>query len=189
MRGSVKPCLLRLALGAMGRATFRFATVALAVLAVGCASSVRRVDGAFRHVRHGYTIAAPAPDWKAVDVDHATLTFVRGRSETMSLKSRCGRPVAKAELMARHLLIGLDPRDVVTSEPIRVDGRAGWLQVVRTESQGRDVWLRTVTLVEGECSFDWVLATSVRPGPVEAEFDAWWESFRLEDSSAGDTDS
>jgi len=170
----------------MGRAILRFGAVALAVFTGGCASDVRRVDGAFSHARHGYTIEALGPDWEAVDVDHATLTFARAPSETMSLKSRCGRPVAKADLMARHLLIGLDPREVVTSEPVAVDGRDGWLQVVRTEREGRPVWLRTVTLVAGGCSFDWVLATARRASPAEADFDAWWGSFRLAESPAGE---
>ncbi len=164
----------------MGRAILRFGATALAVLAVGCASSVERVDGVFRHHRHGYTIAAPAGTWRSVDVDHATLAFARGDSESMSLKSRCGRPVARAELMARHLLIGLEPRDVVASHPVSVDGRSGWLQVVDTSADGRPVRLKMVTLVVGDCSFDWVLATSADPGAAEAEFDAWWQSFHID---------
>lgn len=43
----------------MGRAILCFGAMPLAALAVGCASSVERVDGAFHHRRHSYTIASP----------------------------------------------------------------------------------------------------------------------------------
>jgi len=172
----------------MGTALLRFGAMALAVLAAGCAGSVRQIDGGFRHQRHGYTIAAPGGAWQAVEVDQATLAFKRGDAESMTLKSRCGRPVARAELMARHLLIGLTPRDVVESHSVSVDGRSGWLQVVDTAFDGKPVRLKTVTLVVGDCSFDWVIATSADPIAAEAEFDAWWQSFRADTSHHGDAD-
>ncbi len=173
-------------LAGMRRAIRRFDAALLAVLTAGCASSVTRVDGVFQHRRHGYAIAAPADAWRQVKVAHATLAFARGDAESMSLKSRCGRPVARAELMARHLLIRLKPRDVIASRPIQVAGRSGWLQVVDTAVEGRPVRLKTVTLVVGDCSFDWVLASSGNFESAEAEFDAWWQSLRLDAADQGE---
>lgn len=121
-----------------------------------------------------------------MEVEQATMAFKRGEAESMSLKSRCGRPVARAELMARHLLIGLKPRNVVESQAVSLDGRSGWVQVVDTAVDGKPVRLKTVTLVVGDCSFDWVLATSSDPIGAEAEFDAWWQSFRANAALHGD---
>ena len=170
----------------MWRAILRFGAMPLAALAVGCASSGERVDGAFHHRRHGYTIAPPEGPWRRVTVEYATLAFRRGDFEVMHLKSRCGKPVARAELMARSLLIKVEARDIVVSRPIPVDGRSGWLQVVNTGEDGRPVRQKTVTLVVGDCSFDWSLATSADFGSAEVEFDAWWQSFRLEATRHGE---
>jgi hypothetical protein len=42
------------------------------------------------------------------------------------------------------------------------------------------VRVKTVTLVAGDCAFDWILAAREPIGSVEEAFDAWWQSFRLD---------
>jgi hypothetical protein len=112
-------------------------------------------------------------------VEGAVLAFRRG-NEWMSLQSRCGRPVASAELMARHLAIGLAGRRIVSTAPVEVGGLGGFAQRLEVQRDGIGVQLETVTLVLGDCSIDWVLATRSDAVPSQAEFDAWWGSFRVD---------
>jgi hypothetical protein len=149
-------------------------------IAAGCASPVERVADEYRHHGHGYTIAAPAPPWKPTKVEQATLAFRGPANEGMTLKSRCGRPVAGPQMMARHLLIGIE-REIVEARPVPVAGESGWLQLVDTDDgAGHPLKLKTITLILDGCSFDWVLAAAPELFPAaEPVFDAWWQSFRL----------
>ena len=154
------------------------------LLAVACSSSIRQVGDGFRHRDHDFSIAAPKglPAWQRTDVEDAALAFERqgpGGRDLLSLVSRCGRPTADAQLMARHLVIGLGDRTVVAAGPLEVEGHSGWTQTFDTLRDGVPVRIKTVTLVVGRCSFDWILAAAGPIEPAEASFDAWWGSFRL----------
>jgi hypothetical protein len=154
-----------------------------AALGPGCASPLQKVDGGWRHARDGYWIGrpdGPGGDWSRIEVEGAVLAFQRGAGETVSMQTRCGRPVASAELMARHLVIGLRERRLVAAGPVVVDGRGGWAQSFDMRSGEVAVRVKTVTVVVGECTFDWVLATRDPEGPAEAAFDRWWRGFRLD---------
>ncbi len=146
----------------------------------GCASTSLSVTGqGFAHRGHDYTIAAAPAGWKRVEVDGAVLSYRLGEPNSMSLQSRCGKPVTSPQLMARHLVIRVPDWKRVSAGPIAVDGRNGWVQIVDTVQDGASVRLKTVTLVASNCTFDWMLASSSGFDSVEADFDAWWSSFRL----------
>jgi hypothetical protein len=170
----------------MKGATSRAWVGLLGVLLVGagCAGSpILRVEGGYRHHRHDYTIAkpgGPGEAWQRVRLDDAALAFRRPGPESISLQSRCGRPVAPAAFMARHLVIGLPDRTPIAEGPIQVAGREGWTQTFDTVKDGVSVRVKTVTLVVADCSFDWILATPAAFEPAEQAFDAWWSSFRLD---------
>jgi hypothetical protein len=158
------------------------AALAAALVAVGCASPVARSDGGWRHREHDYTIADPdgsGPAWQRFEVEGADLAFRRPGPDTLSLLSRCGRPVAGAQLMARHLVMGERARKLVAARPIEVAGRSGWMQSFEVERDSKPVRVETLTLVVGDCTFDWVLASAGDFAAAEAAFRAWWESFRL----------
>lgn len=150
------------------------------LLGAGCASTSLSVtqDG-FRHRRHDYTIGAAPAGWKRVEVEDAAVAYRRRGPNTMSLQSRCGKPVATPQLMARHLVIRLQDREVVAAGPIPVDGRNGWVQVFDTVEGDVTVRVKTVTLVARDCTFDWVLGSTGDFDAAEVEFDAWWASFHL----------
>jgi hypothetical protein len=135
---------------AVARTTRALIAVAFAA---GCAGDLAMGEDGYRHRRHGYTVSVPAPEWERVSVDGATLAFRRGR-ETMSLQSRCGRPVATPAIMARQLLIGIEDRDLRQAGPVAVDGRDGWTQTFDARTEGGPVRVKTVTLVAGRCTFD-----------------------------------
>jgi len=159
--------------------------LALAWIGVGCAGPIVETTDGFRHRKHEYRIAAPdgpGPAWQRVDLEGADLAFRRPGPGTISMQSRCGRPVAMPQLMARHLLIGVPERELVAAGPVQVDGLSGWGQTFDTVSRGVKVRLKTVTLVVRGCTFDWVLAAAGSFDSAEAAFDAWWGSTRLDPS-------
>lgn len=145
-------------------------------------SPLVRTDEGYRHRKHDFRIAAPdgpGPAWQRVEVEGAGLAFLRPGPDSLSLLSRCGRPVAEAQLMARHLVIGMDDRTLLAAGPILVAGHGGWTQTLETTSDERPVRVKTVTLVVGDCTFDWILAAAGSFTPAEQAFDAWWQSFEL----------
>ena len=161
------------------RATRALLAVALGA---GCAGDLALGEEGYRHRRHGYTVGVPEPAWERVNVAGATLAFHRGR-ETMSLQSRCGRPVANPAVMARQLVIGIEDRRLRQAGPVTVDGRDGWTQTFDAGAEGGPVRVKTVTLVAGRCTFDWTLAGSKDFAASERAFDAWWQSFHLDRES------
>lgn len=151
------------------------------LLALGCAGDLVAVEGGFRHRRHGYTFGTPGGRWERIDVEGTVIAFRRSGSQTMSLQSRCGQPVADVAVMARQLVIGVSPRALRQAGPVLVDGRDGWTQTFDTLRDGVGVRVKTVTLVVGRCTLDWVLAAAGSGDFEGAEraFDAWWATFRI----------
>lgn len=151
------------------------------LLFLGCASHLMAVDGVFRNVEHGYSILAPGdPAWRRIDLEGTDLAYRRPGPATMSLQSRCGKPVAEAQIMARHLVIGVRERTVRQAGPVPVSGGTGWTQTFDTLHDGVGVRVKTVTLVGRGCTFDWTLVAAGRFEEAEPSFDAWWGSFRLD---------
>ena len=150
---------------------------------------VRQRGELYQHRDHGYAVSAPVGAegvWQRIEMEGATLAFRSPQADTVIVKSRCGRPVAGAQMMARHLLIGLRDRDLIEAHPVEIAGTSGWLQVVDTSSAGHPVRLKTVTLVVSQCSFDLVLgATRARFATVEPVFDAWWGGFHFTADASG----
>jgi hypothetical protein len=176
----------------MAAPTATAAALAAALVAAGCAGPVARSDGGWRHRKHDYAIAdpgGPGPAWQRFEVEGADLAFRRPGPDTLSLLSRCGRPVAGAQLMARHLVMGERERRLVAAQPIEVAGRSGWLQSFEVEREGKPVRVETLTLVVGDCTFDWVLASAGDFASAESAFRDWWGSFRLGKRHAGEPSS
>lgn len=162
----------------------------MALGALACASDVVLVgvgpNASLRHKSLGYSIAHPGAssrNWERIEVDGADLSY-RGAPAgefaraSISLISQCGRPMARPELLARQLLIGTSERSVEAAGPIDVNGSAGWFQIFETRLDGVSVRVKTVTVVESDCSFDFVLTAPSLPAALEAAFDRWWRSFR-----------
>jgi hypothetical protein len=176
--------------GMAGRARGPGATLAGVLLlasAGACASGgVRLVEGRYVAASSRFSIASPAGEgerWSRAHVDGAVLSF-RGRSggpaagAALSLLERCGAPVAEPRLLARELLIGLEQREEEGGAAVVVAGAPAWRQAVRATADGRRVELRSVTRVAGDCTTDFVLVAPHVDAGMEADFDAWWRSYR-----------
>ena len=155
-------------------------TVAIigAVVALGCASDLVATDGGWRHQQHGYSIGTPdaSRGWQRAQVEGALLAFRRAGTDTMSLQSRCRGAVAGASVMARHLLIGVPDRELESAGPVEVAGLDGWSQTF-VSGDAPSVRIKTITVVRGDCTVDWVLASTGDFATAETDFDAWWQSF------------
>ncbi len=172
-------------MGGAGCAGHTRAALAAAVLGLplvlGCASSPVAIEaGRLVQLRHGFSVAIPErPPWEPISVDAADAAFRTEGSARMSLQSRCGRPVAAPQIMARHLVIGLPERRLRQSGPVSVGDWPGWFQIFDTLHGGAAVRVKTVTLVAGRCTFDWILSAREGFEAAEPSFDAWWRSFEF----------
>jgi hypothetical protein len=157
-------------------------------LIAGCASRLTRTEDGYRHTRHHYTIGVPrgpGAAWERTEIDGAWIGFRRPGPQTVSMQSRCDRPVAHPAIMARTLVLGIRERTLRQAGPIVVAGRSGWSQTFDTRSDGVAVRVKTVTVVIGGCSYDWTLVAIGDFAPAERAFDAWWGTFRLDPPGGG----
>jgi len=149
------------------------------LLLPACARDLVAENGGWRSTREGYRIGAPGPDWKRFDLEGAALAFRRGGSETISLQTRCGRPVAEPAIMARHLMIGIPERTLRQAGPASVAGRPAWTQTFDARLEGRTVRIETLTLVASGCAYDFLVVAAGDPEPAQRDFEAWVGSFSL----------
>ena len=163
--------------------------LALAAI-VGCASDRLWRDGRVVHRELGFSVAAvPGGDsgrWTQVSVDGSWLAYRHASGSHMSLQTRCFRRFLNAQLRARHLLIGVEPRTLRQSGPVAVGAFSGWSQIVDVGEGARPVRVKTLTLLVEDCAYDWVLTARGDFESLEPDFDAWWQSFareRAEDAS------
>jgi hypothetical protein len=169
------------------RARATWAGVALAVPALwGCAASpLQPVEGGFGDSKHGYRIGVPPkaePRWRRLEVEGSLLAFERPGPIRMTFSSRCGVPLTRPQLLARHLRIGI-PAHVVRAEgPVGLGGLEGWQQVFDADAERGAVRVKTVTITGNGCAFDWVLIAREASDfePAERDFDAWWQTFALD---------
>ncbi len=155
------------------------------VLSLGCAGDFAAIDGGFRHRDHGYTLGipnGPGPPWARVEGKDLQIGFRRPGPQTISVQSRCGRPLTAPSILARHLLIGVSTRTLREAGRTEIDGRDAWTQTVDVAGGVR---LKTVTAVMDDCVVDLILAA---PGDADFEsaeraFDLWLATVRLEGRS------
>jgi hypothetical protein len=144
-----------------------------------CAHDLIAEDGGWRSRRDGFRIGAPGAGWERFELAGATLAFRDQRVGSMSLQSRCRRPVADPAVMARHLVIGIPERTLRQAGPASVAGRPAWTQTFDARIDGRTVRTKTMTLVAGRCAYDFVLVAGDAFEPGERVFDAWIAGFSL----------
>jgi hypothetical protein len=165
------------------RSSERVVALLAVLLVAGCASNVKRTPTGYRHARHHYAIGVPdgpGPAWRRIEIEGAWIAFRRPGPETISLQSRCGKPVARPAVMARNLVVGVGERELVQAGPVIVGGTNGWIQTFDTRSGDVTVRVTTVTAVIEGCTFDWTLATVGASPQATHAFEAWWGTFALD---------
>jgi hypothetical protein len=173
------------------RARASWAGVLLAVPVLwGCASAspLTPFDGGYRNARHGYQLGVPAnPSWRGDEVEGSLLAFHDPSDSTrMTFSSRCGEPITRPELLARHLRIGIPANVVRESGPVELGALQGWQQVFDVDAPRGALRMKTVTFAVNGCALDWALIARDAEGfeTAEGEFDAWWRTLVV-DSGPG----
>jgi hypothetical protein len=150
---------------------------------VGCASNLVRTEAGYRNPHHGYSIGVPGglgEPWERIEIEGAWVAFRRRGPETMSLQSRCGKPVAHPAIMARNLVVGIGERELVQAGPVIVAGTNAWIQTFETRPGDATIRVTTVTAVIDDCAFDWTLVTLGDSPSANHAFEAWWGTFALD---------
>jgi hypothetical protein len=184
------------------------ASLLLCLVAVGgCASWVgsRSAGDSYYNSERGYRIArldagtqarldAGTQGWKAIGVEGADLAYQQRAPEEgqgaalAALISECGRGANNLSVVSRQLLIGIRNRAVRRAAPVALRGSPGWMQVFDTIQDGAAIRVKTVSVRDEGCTFDWVLVAPGAFRAVEDQFDGWWSSF-VRDDPAGVEDS
>jgi hypothetical protein len=156
----------------------------------GCAASpLVAIDGGFRNAAHGYRLGVPPPaepPWQPAQVEGSLLAYQRPGAIRMTFSSRCGVPLSRPEILARHLRIGIPAHVVREAGPVALGALTGWQQVFDADAERGVVRVKTVTFVANECALDWVLSAREGRGfeQVERDFDAWWQTLHVEPDPA-----
>jgi len=166
------------------RATWAGVLLVPALWSCTAKSPLVPIDGGFRNPRHGYTLGVPPagdPPWQREQIEGSLLAFHRDGSVRMSFSSRCGEPLTRPELLARHLRIGIPDHVVREAGPVEAGGLTGWQQVFDADAKNGAVRVKTVTFAANGCALDWVLIAREASGfeQAEGDFDAWWQTLAV----------
>ena len=152
----------------------------------GCASPnpLTAFDGCYRNLRHGYRLGVPADSsWQRDEVEGSLLAFRhRSGAARMTFSSRCGEPLTRPALLARHLRIGIPANVVREAGPVELGALAGWQQVFDVDAPNGAVRMKTVTFPVSGCALDWALIAREADGfeAAEGDFDAWWHTLGVD---------
>ncbi len=121
-------------------------------------------------------MALPGPGFRAVRIDGAVAGFEAADGTRFTVNATCDRPLARPEILARELRIGLRGGELERAAPEAHRGLSGFRQSIRL-ADGR--WLEAITLIGRSCVYD-LLAALPREDPARLEdFERWWRSFEL----------
>ncbi len=134
-------------------------------------------NGSVRHREHGYRIRVPEDPWRATARGGADLVYRGPGGAVMSLLSRCNRPVASPQIMAR--LLGLSAHRLRHAAPVAFRGSEGWTQSYDVREGERVVRVNTLTVVRAGCTYDFLLVAPERMPESERAFRAWWAGFEF----------
>jgi hypothetical protein len=154
---------------------------------IGCASwqgPAVPVD-TYHNTKLGYRVAkldVVAPDWRAIGVDGADLAYRQSppegqRPALAALISECGRGSGNLSVVGRQLLIGIRNRALRLAAPVALRGSPGWMQIFDTIQDGEAIRVKTISIRDQGCTFDWVLVAPDSFSLAEDQFDGWWSSF------------
>ncbi len=150
--------------------------------ALGVALGVTACAG--RHIEHGvfyspkgYHVTLPSDGWTVVPDARADVELRRdGEGAGMLANAACSAPTSRAslELLARHLLVGIGHRGVVTSEHVSLGGHEGWHEVVagRRIDGDEPVKVEAYVIRGNRCLYDFLYAAP------PATFDRWRPDFQ-----------
>ncbi len=162
--------------GGRGRRRSGGAGLVLPVLGLlACASPVYVVrDGRLESAALGFRLALPGSGFRPVSIPGAVAGFEGADGTRFTVNATCDRPLARPEILARELRIGLREAELERAAPEAHRGLAGFRQALRLRD-GR--WLEAVTLTGQGCVYDLLAALPGEDPERLEEFERWWRSF------------
>ena len=123
------------------------------------------VGDEFRSGQVVYRIGSLGEGWKLVELPGGDLAFHNpSLGATVTLSSACGVEARQPlDVLATSQVIGIRGKQVLSSEPIVVDGASGLKTEWRGEVNGEEVVICGVVFKRGGCVFD-IVYTSVPDG-------------------------
>lgn len=157
------------------------ACLALACLALSACAGESYRNGIYEDDQVRYRAAAPAPQWRRVEVEENDLAFHRKGLGTISVNSTCIHyEDVPAIALVNHLLFDTNARQFITEETVTLDGRGAHHVVARVELDGVPIELEVFLLKKDGCVFD---LTHIRarnaPPEARAEFMRFVERFAV----------
>ena len=149
----------------MGAAVRRAVALAAALLALGACAGKRIEHGVF-HAPSGYRVTLPSDGaWRIVEDSRADLELRhRTSSAGMLVNGACDPALArrKADVLDRHLLMGLRDRVELEHGEVPVDGRVASHRLLdgRMPQSEERVRVETYTLRSERCIWDLMLVSA-----------------------------
>jgi hypothetical protein len=154
------------------------------LLVSGCA--VKRIENGVYHSPKGYRVTIPGSEWAPVDDGPADLEL-RHRSARagLAIHAVCegAEPRRAADVLTRHLLIGIRDRKVLERGTTQVGGRPASRVVLDGRLRGAEAGVRVeaLTTKEGRCVYDLMhVAAPAAFEATRADFARFVDSFATE---------
>lgn len=155
--------------------------LAVALSLTGCGASFNASSRIVRTTHLAFRVGALPSEWTRVALAGDRVVFHHAHGGTIAASGNCnGGEDAPLEVLANHLVFGVEPRRVLTTEALRLDDRGALLQQIEGSLDGVPVAMTLVVLKKDGCVFDLTLVGArdavARRG---ADFRAFFRDFQL----------
>lgn len=153
----------------------------LGLMQASCAASFNANSRLVRTAHLTFRVGALPTEWTRVALDGDRVVFHHAHGGTIAASGNCnGGEDAPLDVLANHLVFGVEPRRVLASEELRLDDRGALLQRIEGRLDGVPVAMTLVVIKKDGCIFDLTLvgardAVARRAG----DFRAFFRDFQL----------
>lgn len=157
----------------------------MAVALAACGASFNASSRIVRTAHLAFRVGALPSTWSRVAMAGDRVVFHHADGGTIAASGSCnGGQDAPLDVLANHLVFGVEPRHVVASEAHHLDDRGALLQRVEGKLDGVPVAIQLVVLKKDGCVFDMTLV-GARDAVArrEADFRAFFADFHVVDVS------
>ncbi len=156
------------------------AAAALLALATACAST--GFDGRiYRGQGMAFRVGDVPGSWRSIDTDGALLAFRDDEAEaTIAVNGRCGKDGDDVPLPAltHHLFIYFTDRELVSEQPLELDGRAALRTELTARLDGVPKHFTVYVLKKDGCVYDFLyIAALASPHSAQDQFERFVRGF------------
>ena len=166
--------------GSVGRRHFTEMGARLAlVLFAGCATS-SFAGNVYRDSQTAFRVGEIPTTWHRFDLSGADLTFRDDAGGTILVNGLCeGVKDVSLDVLTNQALFGMERKQVLSRDPITLDGRDALRTRLRGTMDGVAVELELVVMKKDNCTYDFQLVASPEAFPsIEPGFQRFVAGFR-----------